>query len=252
MAFLFGGGGERQRPQGRVPTGARVYAVGDTHGCVDRVRALHGRIRADAAEAAARRKVLVYIGDYVDRGPRSRELIDLLLDEPLAGFETVHLKGNHEAFLLSFLENTSIGLTWMQYGGDATCRSYGVDPLETPAVPDRLAWLQGELRARLPEAHLDFLRGLDVRHEEGDYLFVHAGVRPGVALAEQDPEDLLWIREPFLSSGEDFGRIVVHGHTPSEAPVFRRNRIGIDTGACYGGPLTALVLQDGEQRTLQA
>ena len=250
MAQWFGGSGRRQ-PAKRVPAGTRVYAVGDTHGCAERLRELHARILEDAADSSAGRRVIVYLGDYVDRGPDSRQIVELLLHEPLPGFEPVHLKGNHEDMLLRFLEDKSVCLHWMQYGGDATCRSYGIEPLSAPAVADRSGWLQERLRAGLPQDHLDFLNGLRLSHVEGDYLFVHAGVRPGTAPDEQVAEDLMWIREPFLASRADHGKVVVHGHTPTESPVRRRNRIGIDTGACYGGPLTALVLEDAEQRFLQ-
>lgn len=250
MAGWFGGSG-RQQPARRVPEGTRIYAVGDTHGCAERLRELHARIGEDAAGVSAGRRVVVYLGDYVDRGPDSRGLLDVLLHEPLPGFERVHLKGNHEDILLRFLEDKSVCLHWMQYGGDATCRSYGVEPLSAPPVADRSGWLRERLRTAMPRGHLDFLNGLSLSRVEGDYLFVHAGIRPGVALDEQAAEDLLWIREPFLGSRADHGKVVVHGHTPAESPVRRRNRIGIDTGACYGGVLTALVLEGAAQRFLQ-
>ncbi len=240
-------------PRGvRVPAGFRVYGIGDIHGRRDLLAALRQRILSDAESAGPGRRVVVYVGDYVDRGPESRGVIDLLVEEPLPGFESVYLLGNHEAFLLRFLEDESAGLLWMMNGGEATCRSYGIDPQTAPHVADRMPWLQAELRARIPLAHMAFLDGLVLSHEEGDYLFVHAGLRPGVPLRDQDPEDLIWIREPFLSSDQDHGKVVIHGHTPTSGPVLRRNRIGIDTGACFGGPLTAVVLEDDRQRFIQA
>jgi serine/threonine protein phosphatase 1 len=235
----------------RVPTGTLVYAIGDSHGCVDHLRALHEAILEDAERAAPERRVAVYLGDYVDRGPDPRGLIALLIEEPLPGFERVHLIGNHEAFLLRFLEDVTVAALWMMNGAAATCRSYGVDPAgpSEHAVGDD--WLQRELKARIPESHLAFFAGLRPHHLEGDYLFVHAGIRPGIPLEAQQESDLLWIREPFLSSDEDFGKVVVHGHTPGDAPVVRANRIGVDTGACYGGQLTALALEGAERRFLQ-
>ncbi|MDH3909796.1 MAG: serine/threonine protein phosphatase [Rhodospirillales bacterium] len=235
----------------RAPEGTLVYAIGDSHGCVDRLRALHEAILEDAGHSAQGRRVAVYLGDYIDRGPDPRGLVALLIEEPLPGFESVHLIGNHEAFLLRFLADRTVAPLWMMNGGAATCTSYGVDPARPPEHAEGDDWLQRELKARIPETHLAFFGALRPSHLEGDYLFVHAGVRPGVPLDAQDRADLLWIREPFLSSDEDLGKVVVHGHTPTDAPVVRANRIGVDTGACYGGPLTALVLEGGERRFLQ-
>jgi serine/threonine protein phosphatase 1 len=234
-----------------VPAGVRVYAVGDSHGRLDLVQALHRRIRSDSSSAeAVERSVVVYLGDYVDRGPDSAGIIDCLLAGPLPGFESVYLKGNHEALFLAFLDDPTTGPLWLMNGGEATCFSYGVDLRAAPAGEDRFLWLQQALQAAVPPEHLRFLRALQLSHREGDYLFVHAGLRPGAELEQQDPEDLIWIRDPFLSSTADFGAVVVHGHTPTHRPVQRSNRIGIDTGACYGGELTALVLEGAERRFL--
>ena len=233
-----------------VPAGTRVYAVGDVHGCADLLRELHDAILKDAERSAPARRVAVYLGDYVDRGPDPRGVLDILIETPLPGFEAVHLIGNHEDFLIHFLRDPTIGPLWMINGGEATCRSYGADS-DAPADGGRFEQLRHALKAAMPEAHLAFLGTLRPSHTEGDYLFVHAGVRPGVALDDQVEADLLWIREPFLGSGEDFGKVVVHGHTPTREPVLRANRIGVDTGACYGGALTALVLDGEDRRFLQ-
>jgi len=243
-------------PGASVPPGTRIYAIGDIHGCGDRLRALHDLILADSERVAARsgaaeRTVAIYLGDYVDRGVESREVVDVLLSKPLPGFDCVYLKGNHEDFLLRFLERGEDSAPWLLNGGDATLRSYGVDPYAGGRDPGPRG-LRAALAAAMPEAHLRFFCGLRLSHVEGDYLFVHAGLRPGIALGEQDPEDLLWIRTPFLDSRADHGKIVVHGHTPTSVPEVRDNRIGIDTGAVYGGPLTALVLQGSERGFLQA
>jgi len=235
----------------RVPDATRVYAIGDIHGCVDQLRALHQAILQDVAGTTAERLVAVYLGDYVDRGPESRKTVELLLEEPLPGFDSIHLIGNHEAFLLEFLEDRIFALSWLKNGGYATCFSYGVDPAAPPEGVDHLTWLHQSLIDRMPETHHRFFHALHASHIEGDYLFVHAGIRPGLPIEGQDLDDLLWIREPFLSSNEDFGKIVVHGHTPVEEPELRANRIGLDTGVVYGGKLTALVLEGDERRFLQ-
>jgi len=235
-----------------LPEGLRVYAVGDVHGCREQLRRLHRAIVADAAAAPARR-LLIYLGDYIDRGSDSRGVIEELCEPAPAGFERVFLLGNHEDFLLQALHDRSALLPWLSNGGDQTCRAYGLEPTAPPdGADDLFLWLQEALVASLPARHRAFLEGLALSHSEGDYFFCHAGVRPDVALEAQSSEDLLWMREPFLSSRQSFGKVVVHGHTPSLAPECRGNRIGIDTGACYGGKLTALVLQGNEQRFLQS
>ena len=230
----------------RVPEGVRVYAVGDIHGRADLLGHLHTRIRIDASDAPERTKVVVYLGDYVDRGPDSRGVVGALLAEPLPGFRTVALRGNHEELLLEFLTKPETARIWVMNGGDATLRSYGVNPKDGDcfAVRDRFA-------AALPDAHATFFAGLPLIHTVGDYFFAHAGIRPGVALDRQSTDDLLWIREEFLDSRADFGKVVVHGHTPRRVPDLNFNRIGIDTGAFATGRLTCLVLAGAEQRILQ-
>ena len=229
-----------------TPPGKRIYAIGDIHGCARQLQSLLQQIREDAALGPAAENLLVTLGDYVDRGPGSREVLELLAGDPLPGFSRVHLRGNHDAMMLDFLENPDSGPLWLMNGGDATCRSYLVEPSALPVTLCR------DLRAALPEAHLAFLRSLRLSHEEGGYLFVHAGIRPGVPLAAQTPDDMMWIRDAFLLSPEDHDRLVVHGHTPRHAPERRPNRIGIDTGACFGGDLTCLVLEGEQQRFLRA
>lgn len=234
-----------------APDGVCVYAVGDIHGRMDLLCDLQAQIREDAIGVGAARNVVVYVGDYVDRGLQSRGVIDCLLQDPLPGFESVYLKGNHEAAMLKFLDVTDIGPDWLAYGGDATLYSYGVNVPRSPLTQEKLRTMQAELLQKISDRHLDFLRNLRLFHEEGDYYFAHAGVLPGRSLYEQSEEDLLWIRDAFLFSAEDFGKVVVHGHTITSEPEFRSNRIGIDTGAFASGKLTALVLEGETQRTLQ-
>lgn len=250
----FPGRPRQNGPKASVPPGTRVYAIGDSHGCAHLLRALRETILedsygADASGPAAARRVVVYLGDYIDRGRESRDLLDLLIEEPLPGFESVYLMGNHDEFMVSCLEGKGDLSLWLYNGGDATLRSYGIDPR---TIYGDATGIRAELMARVPEQHRRFLKALRLSHIEGDYLFVHAGVRPGVPLQAQDPHDLIWIREPFLSSADELGKVVVHGHTPASTPVVRANRIGIDTGAVYGGHLTALVLEGDERRFLYA
>lgn len=233
-----------------VPAGMRIYAVGDVHGRLDLLRALHQMIAADAGTADGAACYLVYLGDYIDRGPDSRGVIDALLAPPPAGFGAVHLRGNHEAGLLGFLDDLAVGPAWLHYGGLATLESYGIALPESASQVERLTRVQSGLREALAGRHLTFLGGLRSSLTVGGYHFVHAGVRPGLPLDEQADSDRLWIRDAFLHSTEDFGKVVVHGHTISREPEVRPNRIGIDTGAFATGRLTCLVLEGASRRFL--
>lgn len=239
-----------RQPTGPKPpsTGGRlVYAVGDVHGHALELRALLRAIGADAAAARpAEPPLLVFLGDYVDRGPDSRGVLETLLAlEAEGAFETVALKGNHEDALIRFLADPGYADAWIDNWGEATLRSYGIDPWGGAAVQARFA-------AVLPDAHRDFLGRLVLSHTVGDYHFVHAGVRPGVALHAQAARDLMWIRHEFLLSDEPFGKVVVHGHTPAYDPEVRENRIGVDTGCYFTGVLTAVRLEGETRRFLQA
>lgn len=234
----------------QVPAGTRVYAVGDIHGRADLLDRLHARIAADAATAPVGcRLTLIYLGDYIDRGTESRGVLDRLVAGPPAGFDRVCLLGNHEQSALEFLDNPGIGPEWFQYGGAATLMSYGLaSPLA--ATSSRLAAIRDEFQHRLPASHLAFLRSLPTLFISGDYLFVHAGIDPGKPIESQTATDLLWMREPFLSSTARLSHMVVHGHTVTRQPEVRVNRIGIDTGAFATGRLTALVLEGMDRRFL--
>lgn len=226
--------------------GTRVYAIGDIHGRLDLLMTLREQIADDARAAGAADNVLVYLGDYVDRGPDSRGVLDALIGAPLPGFRTIHLKGNHEVLLLAFLaEPERAAKVWLHNGGEETLASYGIS---TRGSADEV---RAAFAAALPPPHLTFLQGLALHHVEGGYLFVHAGIRPGVPLERQVEEDLLWIRGPFLNSTADHGHLVVHGHTPADEPAIRPNRIGIDTWAYATGTLSCLVLWDAERRILR-
>jgi serine/threonine protein phosphatase 1 len=232
----------------KVPEGTLVYAVGDVHGRADLLEKMHAAILKDSLDVPAERKVVVYLGDYVDRGPASKKVVDILLDKPLKGFERVHLMGNHEAFLIEFLNDLEAGPGWFFNGGLTTLSSYGVKIGKHDELSyEVLQRVQSELLAKMPKTHLDFYKTLDFSRTEGDFFFVHAGIRPGVPLDNQTDEDMLWIREEFLGCEDDFGKVIVHGHTITWEPEVKPNRIGIDTGAFASGVLTALVLEGREQ-----
>lgn len=243
-------GGSRPKTLPRTPPGVRLYAVGDIHGRADLLLNLLEQIRLDPAEADIR-KIVIFLGDYVDRGLQSRQVIDILLDISKSGHGAVFLKGNHEQAMCQFLADSHFGRTWKYYGGLETLHSYGITELALSDDPRDFERARQHLQTAMPEAHVSFLHGLALSAEFGDYFFAHAGIRPGIGLHRQIEEDLLWIREEFLQSTLDHGKVVVHGHTPEEQASFRRNRIGIDTGAYMTGVLTALVLDGTEQRLLQ-
>jgi serine/threonine protein phosphatase 1 len=236
----------------KVPDGTLVYAVGDVHGRADLLEKMHAAILKDSLDVPAERKVVVYLGDYVDRGPGSKKVVDILLERPLKGFERVHLMGNHEAFLIEFLNDVESGPGWFFNGGLATLASYGVKIGKFDELNyEILQRVHAEFRKKVPKSHIEFYKGLDFSRVEGDFFFVHAGIRPGVPLDNQTDEDMLWIREEFLGCEDDFGKVIVHGHTITWEPEVKSNRIGIDTGAFATGKLTCLVLEGATRRFLQ-
>src|SRR5216683_166335 len=245
---LFGGGA-KVRP-GKVPAGQAAYAIGDVHGRLDLLEDLLSRISEDARRHQADQACsLVFLGDYIDRGSESRGVVERLLDDPIPGFTKVYLMGNHEEAMLAFLDGLSDGLDWLSFGGLETLLSYGVPLRSWPRSEDAVLALRLGLAEAVPQSHLDFLRNCTLHHSIGDFLFVHAGVRPGVALERQSPTDLMWIRDDFLRSKVPLrGRIVVHGHSICDLPQNREHRINIDTGAFVSGRLTCLVLRGSERR----
>ncbi len=232
-----------------IPAGQRVYCVGDIHGRSDLLVQLQQMILRDGAGYRGL-KTIVYLGDYIDRGAQSRQVIETLLSQPLAGYETVHLLGNHEQALLDFLQHPEAIAGWLSLGSYETLHSYGITLAHIPSRHDaaRLARL---LERKLPDSHRAFFHQCTASWRCGSYYFVHAGIRPGVALVEQTLEDQLWIREEFLYSNQNHGFIVVHGHSISQEVERRPNRIGIDTGAFATGVLSCLVLEADQQRLLQ-
>ena len=229
---------------GRLPRGRRVYAIGDIHGCLAQLRALHAAIADDIARRPPASALLLHLGDYIDLGPDSAGVIALLAAAPpITGLPTMNLMGDHERTALEALSGEAAAATdWLHMGGEAALHSWGI-----PAGTPRSNW-----RAMLPPAHVAFLDTLAIDHREGDYLFVHAGIRPGTTLARQTDDDKLGIRQSFLASEQDFGVIVVHGHSPSPSPTIRPNCIGLDTGAGNGGKLTCAVFEDDAVAFLSA
>jgi serine/threonine protein phosphatase 1 len=225
----------------RIPDGTRIYAVGDVHGRADLLRPLLGRIDADLQAHPIAQSVQVFLGDYIDRGPDSCTVVELLIARRRQHM-MLCLKGNHETFATEFLSNPSVLSDWRHVGGISTLLSYGVMP-SAKDDPHGQADTAEAFRQVLPESHRHFINGLALSFTCGDYFFAHAGARPGIPLRQQRRQDLLWIREEFLLHEEDFGKVVVHGHTPSREPDIRPNRINIDTGAYATGRLTCLVLE---------
>ena len=239
--------GRLDRPghDARVPAGHAVYAVGDVHGRADLLDELLVGISADAAEHDAdQRRWLIFLGDYVDRGMASRAVIERLLGAPPPGFTPIYLKGNHEQAMLDFIDGRSDGRPWLSYGGSETVLSYGVRMTGTSP-----ATLRAALAEAVPPAHLQFMRGCALHHCLGDYVFVHAGIRPGVAFEQQEPRDLLWIRDEFLKAKQPLpGKVVVHGHSICRQPENRPHRINVDTGAFMSGRLSCVVLRGNTRR----
>lgn len=235
--------------------GRLIYAIGDVHGCYDLLRDLLAVLSRDRAQRADRRRpMLVFLGDYVDRGLQSARVVEALvwlLRRP--DLEVRLLKGNHEQALLDFLDAPERASPWLSFGGAETLAAYGVAPPRSNDRPAEFVRARDELLDRMPAAHLRLLQGLELMVLAGDYAFVHAGVRPGAPLARQDETDLLWIRKGFLDASSAFERVIVHGHTwEGEAPQITAHRIGLDTGAYATGVLSALRLSDGEREVLQA
>ena len=271
------------RPSGPSgPRGRRAYAIGDIHGCLDLLETLLGRIEDDIAESPRAKVSMVFLGDVIDRGPHSAEVIERLRTYSHPRATTHFVMGNHEEVMLRVIEGEKDVLSsWLRFGGAETLKSYGLKPREIvkmgdderiaalrEAIAEKMESLYDEvhvrrvqprtgrlpfqlLREAIPLSHRKFLAGFSDSISFGDYLFVHAGIRPGVGLSEQSQSDLRWIRDPFLDDPTDHGFVVVHGHTISNTVDVAPNRIGIDTGAFCTGVLTALCIEGPNRWLLQ-
>ncbi|MEI6270716.1 MAG: metallophosphoesterase family protein [Methylococcaceae bacterium] len=226
-----------------LPENHRLYCIGDIHGRLDLLQEAHQKIVNDAADFNGA-KILVYLGDYIDRGMHSRQVIDCLLENNFPDFEKVFLLGNHEQVLMQFLwgNDDAIAHEWFRFGGLSTLISYGVKLQGIPTSKE-LTGLRTQLLEKLPAAHSDFLGRLVLNYETDGYFFVHAGIKPKIKLHLQRAEDMLWIREEFLNSDVFHGKVIVHGHTVTDEPEIRHNRIALDTGAYASGRLTCAVFE---------
>lgn len=222
---------------------AAVYAIGDIHGCLDELLLLERMIAEDAADAGDGERWLVTLGDYIDRGPHSAQVIGHLMGPPPSGFRRIALAGNHEQLLLDFLADPVANAQWLDFGGIETAQSYGMRDQRRGTGAQAARAIASDLASLIPESHLEFLGALPISLSLPGAYFVHAGIRPGVPLDLQVDEDLMWIRAPFLERGGDDGTIIVHGHTPANEPEIRPWRIGIDTAAFASGRLTAVRLR---------
>lgn len=233
--------GSAEVRQRGVPHGQRIYAIGDIHGCDQLLDTLLEQIRQDVAGYSGT-VTLVYLGDYIDRGLGTARVLDRVCQKPDWAHDVVPLRGNHEEMILQFIDDPVAAGSWCQYGGLETLAAYDV-ALENVRRGRGVAEARDALVERMPAAHLDFLCSLKLSAHMGDVFFCHAGVRPRIDLAHQKAGDLLWIREEFLNATDDFGAYIVHGHTPTEVPQVRANRLNIDTGAYLSGCLTCAVLE---------
>jgi serine/threonine protein phosphatase 1 len=227
---------------------SRLYVIGDVHGRSDLLDRMVTAIKRDLGSHPSDESLTVTVGDYVDRGPDSRGVIERLMQNPFS-MPYIPLRGNHEQLFVSFLTTPSVGQTWRALGGFETLHSYGV-AVGSLMMGKSFEGAAEAFRKAVPEKHLKFLSSLENSLIVGNYFICHAGVKPGVPLERQQPEDLLWIRDNFLTSKRNFGKIVVHGHTPCEQAEVLPNRINIDTGAYATGRLTCLVAEPKRQRFL--
>lgn len=233
--------------EAKLPDGLRIYAVGDVHGRADCLHTMLDLVERDRLNDPPADFQIIMLGDYTDRGPDSAGVLELLSGLSQED-HCICLKGNHDQWLEEFLFDPENGDPFLYWGGTETLASYGIE-FDTPRQSN--AVLSRQLRKKMPKQHRRFLERLAVSHSEGDYFFCHAGVRPGIALEEQDPHDLMWIRDEFLLHTGDFGKVIIHGHTPGPDADIRRNRINLDSRAYETGRLSCLVLEASSHRILQ-
>ena len=240
----------KSNPAPHLPKNTRVYCIGDIHGCHDLLKQLTKRIEEDVHDFIGH-IIVIYLGDFIDRGTSSKKVIDFLINNQQSHIEYVFLRGNHEQTLLDFLTEGHVARVWLSCGGIATLASYGIHVPKIPTKPEDFRQLQKQLRDNMPVEHYQFLSNTLLCYSLGEYFFVHAGINPDYSLANQAPEDLLNIRNKFTRVKEPFEKIIVHGHTITKTAELNPNRIGIDTGAYKSGVLTCLVLEANQRRLIQ-
>ncbi len=230
------------------PDGKRCYVVGDVHGRLDLIKGLFAKIEQDNASKAEAETIIVMLGDLIDRGPDSKGVLDFLMKSPPKFAKLINLSGNHEDALLQGLDgNMDILRMWIERGGMQCLQSYGVPPHFIAGQPEE--YIHKVIQQAIPQSHVEYMRAFFNSARFGDYIFVHAGMRPGVTLEDQKTSDLKWIRKAFIESDADFGGVVVHGHTVVKDVEIKENRINLDTGAHRSGLLSALVIE-GEMREI--
>ena len=240
-----------QKPYPTLPEGTRIYATGDIHGRLDLLEVMGKAIESDLQKRPIMDPVSIFLGDYIDRGPDSQGTIDFLVNHHSRTPRQICLKGNHEVALLEFLEDPGTLYHWEDLGGTETLLSYGLSHHDLMGSAGAES-VQTTFKENLSRLHEIFLKSLPLHYKCGDYLFVHAGIRPQVPLEEQSPEELVWIRGPFLDYQEDFGVFVVHGHTPVEHIDRRTNRLNVDTEAYASDRLTCAVLEGADMKFITA
>lgn len=237
--------------EAETPKGMRLYAIGDVHGCDLLLAKVHDKVAADLAVRPVTDHRVIHVGDYVDRGPDSPAVIERLSERQNRDPRVICLRGNHDDLMRGFLTDpVGYGPTWLANSGTSTLSGYGVAAGRWFLSNQALRDISKRLSAVLPAKHRDFLERLDYSVQIGDFFFCHAGIRPGVPLAKQSPEDLMWIREEFGFDRSDHGVVVIHGHTPMPEPEVQPNRINIDTGAVFSGRLTCVALEGNHHRFL--
>lgn len=233
-----------------LPDNTRIYCIGDIHGRNDLLNQLLIKIMRDLSQYKGS-VIIVYLGDYIDRGVDSKGVIETLLNKQKTGIEYVYLRGNHEQAMLDCLKEAAVISSWLSFGGQVTLASYGVGIAKIPTKREDFLKIQEKLKENLPVEHYQFLTQTELSYTLGSYFFVHAGVNPKKSLTRQNPEDLLWIRDEFINANKVHKKIIVHGHTVTEEPEIFKHRIGIDTGAYASGILSCLVLESNQQRFIQ-
>jgi serine/threonine protein phosphatase 1 len=255
LALIARGAGATQSPMSNAqPDNRLVYAIGDIHGRLDLLDPLIRSIANDVLLLRPhQRPILVFLGDYVDRGLESRGVIDRIIWLcGLPAFEVHAVKGNHEDAMLAFLRDARSGRKWMEFGGAQTLASYGVIPPRPSDGDAEWERVREEFSQYIPPSHIAFLTNLKLKVSVGDYMFVHAGLRPGIDIEDQDEHDLMWIRDEFTNADNSFGKVIVHGHTANARPFIGTNRIGVDTGAYFTGVLSAVRLVGDTRAVLQS